>query len=174
MKGEGFSPEIQEGVKKLSDTTRVSRTLAALRARAGLTQQEMAQRLEKTQGYVSKLEAGTDETIKLGEIMEYARVLNEPIGFLFGPQIDHVKAIKLHAFAMRERMMALAKIACQDEQLEQEIQKFYGEAFLNIFAHLAECQAQLPNGSRHVEFKIEVIPPVNMATSERSCAALPA
>lgn len=157
LRGEGVPSEIQAGVRALANETRVSRVLAALRSKAGLTQQEMAVKLGRSQGYVSKLESGRDDDITLAEIMAYAQVLNEPIGFVFGPEIDHVRAIKMHAFAMRDRMMALAKIASQDEQLEREIQKFYGEAFLNIFALMAECQSQLPNGDKHLDFKLEVI-----------------
>jgi len=129
--------------------------LAALRVKAGLTQTQMGEKMDRTQSAISKLESGRDEELTLADIRDYSKVLNERIVLGFGPPMNHVEAIKTYALAMRERMMALAKIAQQDGQLEKEVQAFFGEAFFNILTILATCQQQMPN-KNEFEFKIEL------------------
>ncbi len=145
IKGERLSTEVSADVKKLWEETRIARVLAGLRCKAGLTQSEMGDRLNRTQGAISKLESGRDEDLTLGEVRAYATVLNERVGLLFGPPMNHVEAIKAHAEAMRRHMHDLAKIAGQDEQLEKEIQAFFGEALFNILTILASSLGQLPD-----------------------------
>lgn len=159
LKGE-FPTEITEGVRKLSAETHLTRVLAALRVKAGLTQEALAEKMNPvcTQGTISKLEAGRDEDLTLAEIREYSRVLNERIGICFGPQQNHVEAIKAHALAMKRHMLDLTRIAQQDGEMEREIQAFFGDAFFNILSILATCQGSMP-GKGPVEFRFEVIEP---------------
>ena len=155
LRGEKVSADIVTGVRKLNNETRFTRMLAALRVKARLTQAEMGEKLGRTQSAISKLESGRDEELTLADIRDYSKVLNERIGLVFGPPMNHVEAIKAHALVMRERMLALAKIAQQDGQLEREVQAFFGEAFFNILTILATCQQQMPN-KNEFEFKIEL------------------
>lgn len=159
LKGE-LPADVGEGVRKLSAETRLTRTLAAMRVKAGLTQEALGAKMEppRAQGTVSKLESGRDEELTLADIREYSRVLNERVGFVFGPPLNHVEAIKGHAMEMKRHMLALAKIAQQDGEMEREIQAFFGDAFFNILSILATCQGNMPD-KKVFEFKIEVIEP---------------
>jgi hypothetical protein len=86
--------------------------------------------------------------------------------------MNHVEAIKAHALGMRERMLALAKIAQQDGQLEREVQAFFGEAFFNILTILATCQQQMPN-KNEFEFKIEIQSAPNIAKQPQTESKAP-
>jgi transcriptional regulator with XRE-family HTH domain len=175
LRGECLPKEISDGVRQLADETRFTRMLAALRVNAGLTQEQMGDKLghARTQSAISKLESGRDEELTIGDIRDYAKVLNERIGLVFGPQLNHVEAIKMHALAMRERMMSLAKLAQEDDQIEREVQAFFGEAFFNILTILATCQQQMPKKSEF-EFRIELMRPTksNKAPAPETKATL--
>jgi hypothetical protein len=84
LKGE-MPVDIADGVRKLADETRLTRILAALRVKAGFTQETMGEKMvpSRTQGTISKLESGLDEDLTLSDIREYSRILNERIGFAF-------------------------------------------------------------------------------------------
>jgi len=47
---------------------------------------------------------------------------------LFGRPPTHVEAVNTHALGICSHLEALAKIANQNEELEKEIQGFFGEA----------------------------------------------
>jgi transcriptional regulator with XRE-family HTH domain len=165
LRGEHTPAEISKGVRKLGEETRFTRMLAALRVKAGLTQEQIGEKMEPalTQSAISKLESGRDEELTIADIRNYSKALNERIGLLFGPPLNHVEAIKAHALAMRERMMGLAKLAHEDGQIEKEVQAFFGEAFFNILTILATCQQEMPKNKNDFEFKIELM----------SCSAKP-
>lgn len=172
LRGEKAPAEIVSGVRKLTNETRFTRMLAALRVKAGLTQAEMGAKMDRTQSAISKLESGRDEELTLADIRDYSKVLNERIGLGFGPPLNHVEAIKVHAMGMRDRMLALAKIAQQDGQLEREVQAFFGEAFFNILGILANCQQQMPN-KNEFEFKIEIQSATHIAKSPHTESKAP-
>src|SRR5262245_19891998 len=77
LRGEGISRETQEQVAQLEKETRVTRQLASMRTAAGITQEQMAARLECTQGCISKWESGSDEDLTLKIIKEYCRATDQ-------------------------------------------------------------------------------------------------
>lgn len=170
IRSEQIPAEIAKGVKKLSDDTRVTRTLAAFRVRAGLTQSELAKKLDCSQSAISKLEAGQDKDLTLGEIKQYSDVLGERLGLGFGPPMNHVEAIKAHALSMKARMLALTTIANADSEFEKDIQAFFGEAFFNILSILATCQNEMPNGLEH-GIKVDLLDGDTIQQSNRAVSS---
>lgn len=163
LKGE-MPVDIADGVRKLADETRLTRILAALRVKAGFTQETMGEKMvpSRTQGTISKLESGLDEDLTLSDIREYSRILNERIGFAFGPSLNHVEAIKGHALSMKNHMIALAKLAHLDEEMGKDIQAFFGEAFFNILTILGTCQGQMSEKNIS-DFKFEIVEPAALS-----------
>jgi len=157
MRGESVPQEIQEKFKELERETRVVVQLAKLRQAAGMTQEEMAKAMGVTQSAISKLESGTDLDLTLREIKEYSRVTDQRIGLMFGKPLTHVEAVKCHAQAIRQHLEALAMIANRHDELEKDIQGFFGEAFFNILTILAECGDKLPGNGRDSGVRIEVL-----------------
>lgn len=149
-------PAVQKALAEIENQTRLVAKLALLRQQAGLTQTEMAKRMGVTQSAVSKLESGADDDLTVRELREYARQTQQRIGLMFGRPINHVEAVKLHAFQIRAHLTALAGLAQKHSELEQAIQGFFGEAFFNILTILSECQQQMPaNGD--VEVRLQVV-----------------
>jgi transcriptional regulator with XRE-family HTH domain len=157
LRGEGVSQEVQDKVKEMERETRVVLQLAKLRQAAGITQQEMAKAMGVTQSAISKLESGTDLDITLREIRDYARVTDQRIGLIFGKPATHVESVKCHALAIRHHLESLATIANRHDELEKEIQAFFGEAFFSILTILAECGEKLPNNGRDSGVRIEIM-----------------
>jgi transcriptional regulator with XRE-family HTH domain len=157
MRGEGVSQEVQGRVKELENETRVVLQLAKLRQAAGITQEEMAKFLGVTQSAISKLESGTDGEVTLREIKEYARATDQRIGVMFGKPRTHVESVKCHALAIKHHLECLAQIANRHDELEKDIQAFFGQAFFNILNILAECGDKLPGNGKDFEVRIEVI-----------------
>lgn len=145
IRGERLPHEIEERVRQLGEETRITRILASMRVKAGLTQEEMGKLLGCSQPAISKLESGRDEELTLKEIRDYANSLNGRVSLLFGPQMNHVEAINAHAMAMRDRMFALAKLAGEDAEMEKSIQAFFGDALFKILSILAASLSQLPD-----------------------------
>lgn len=157
MRAEGVAQEVQEKVKELENETRVVLQLAKLRQAAGMTQEDMATALGVTQSAISKLESGTDAEVRLGEIAGYAKATQQRIGVLFGKPLTHVEAVKCHALSIRHHLEKLAQIANRHDELEPQIQGFFGQAFFNILTILAECGDKLPGNGRDFEVRIEIV-----------------
>jgi transcriptional regulator with XRE-family HTH domain len=155
MKGEEISEEIQRKVSDLAKETRIADCLVLMRLDAGLTQADMAKTMGLSQSAISKLEAKADDEITMGEIRAYAKSTNQRIAIHFGKPMNHVEAVKHHAFCIKERLESLAEIAQKYEEIQGEIKGFFGEAFFNILDILAKCQKQLPNtGDFEVRFHV--------------------
>ena len=148
--------EVQKAMAEIEKQTRLVTKLALLRQQAGLTQEQMAQRLGITQSAISKLESGADDDLTVRELREYAKQTTQRIGVTFGRPMNHVEAVKHHAFQIRAHLNALAALAHKDSEIEQSIQGFFGEAFFNILTILSQCQQQLPAGGE-VEVRLQLV-----------------
>lgn len=139
---------------KRTAQNRISTLLAAVRAQAGMTQQELAAEMSCTQGRISKIERMPDRDITIGVIQDYARATMNRITLFCGKPENHVEAVKNHAFSIRKHLKALANIAEKHDELEPHIQGFFGEAFFNILDILTECQGSLPKGRQDFEVSL--------------------
>jgi len=144
IKGENVSVDVQQKIAEIESVTNVVTMLAAMRTRAGLTQEQMSEKLGNTQSAISKIENGRDEAIMLTTIQAYAAATGERIMAVFGPPLNHYEAVQMHAAGLKENLLALAKRANQQEELETEIQAFFGQAFFHILNILASCEKVLP------------------------------
>ena len=155
MRVEGFSQEVHAQVSEIEAATKVVEQLSLLRQMSGLTQEEMAPLLGfSSQSAVSKLESGQDEEVTIGQIRKYVEASGERVGIVFGKPLNHVEAVKGHAFGMKKHLLALAGLAHKGDDLKTEIQAFFGEAFFNILTILSECQAEMPETKPEVRLEV--------------------
>lgn len=85
MEATGVSPEVRKRVAELREQTRLTLYLAVLRESAGITQAQMGNAMNTSQSYISKLEAGMDEGVTIGDLKGYARTIGRPITLTIGP-----------------------------------------------------------------------------------------
>jgi transcriptional regulator with XRE-family HTH domain len=153
LAGESVASDVRDAVSKLDGGTVVADYLVQARRDAGLTQQQMAEKLHKTQGAISKLESSNDNEITLEEIAEYAGATNQSFSLMIGKPMNHIELVKYHAYGIKQHLSALAKEAHRNEEAEQAVQAFFGEAFFNILVILEKCQQQMPNNSVQIRMR---------------------
>lgn len=168
LAGEGADHEAQARFIALQAETRITKLLSKLRTQHGVTQQQMGDLIGCTQSTISKLEAGRDEDLTLGQIRDYAKALDERLGIGFGRPYSHAEAINLHAEGMRVHLMELTKIARKDEEMDRHVQAFFGGAFFSLLKIIATCQERMPNGVAGFDLRIEAVsgkplPPATVA-----------
>jgi transcriptional regulator with XRE-family HTH domain len=153
MAAEGVSSDVRTAVSKLKKETTVVDNLIQARRDAGLTQEQMADKVGKTQGAISKLEGSYDKEINLEELAQYAEATVQNFCIFVGKEMSHIDFVKWHAFGIRDHLLALAKEAHRNEEVEQAVQGFFGEAFFNILTILSKCQDNMPKGNRDVQVR---------------------
>ena len=121
--------------------------LAILRSSHGLSQEELATKLQRSQSWVSKLEHGTDDDLRLGDLKAYMSAL----GLEFRPGAVKkgatlVDEIKMLSFAMREKLMRLAESAKEGDGLLGPVLSVFCSTFCNINKFLSQAAAKLPLG----------------------------
>ncbi|MCE9612369.1 MAG: helix-turn-helix transcriptional regulator [Chthoniobacter sp.] len=174
MRGEGVSREVQQIVTELEVETRVTKQLTHMRMSAGLTQEQLAEKMNCTQSCISKWESGRDEDLDIKTIRGYSQATGQRIGFLIGKPLHHVEAINLHLAALQKRLLALAALARENGELQDDINSFFGKSCFNIMQILAKCQQEMPPGGS-VEVKIQMIetPQLHSRPRGKICSAPP-
>jgi len=147
LSGESVSPEVRSAVAKLDKETAVIECLIQARRDAGLTQQQMAEKIGKTQGAISKLESSSDSDVTIDELFSYAKATGQNFNLMIGKPMNHIASVKYHAFGIKDHLSKLAKEAHRNEEVEQAVQAFFGEAFFNILTILSKCSDEMPNGN---------------------------
>lgn len=165
MAASGVSADTQSTVADLCKESRITSQLAVLRTAAGITQEQMAKKLDCTQSCISKFESGLDGDITVSQLRAYAEASGQWIGLGVGKPPNHVESIKFHANGIYQHLQALAKLAHEDHELEAGIQRFYSEALMNILGIIAKCQQDMPN-SDAMEIRLQV----SEVTRKRSVA----
>ena len=80
------NPDVQAAYDAMAPTVEVKRRMIALRKKAGLTQEQMADRLGTKKSNISRLESlGYAGSPRLSTIEEYARVLGYTTKIAFEP-----------------------------------------------------------------------------------------
>lgn len=154
MDAQNTPAEVREEVQKLAASTRVVDELCRMRARAGLTQAQIADRIGCTQSRISKLEGSVDRDLSLGEIFDYVKASGSQISIGIGKPLTHVQSVKAHAAGIRKHLRSLADLAKKHDELEPEIQAFFGEAFFNLLKILSECQGAMERASGETELEV--------------------
>src|SRR5208282_2483773 len=123
---ESVSSDTRGEIARLDRESLVAEYMVQARREAGLTQQQMADKLHKTQGAISKLESSNDNEITLEEISEYAGATNQTFSIMIGKPLNHIESVKYHAYGIKRHLSALAKEAHRNEEAEQAVQAFFG------------------------------------------------
>src|SRR5207248_10446034 len=120
------------------------KVLTVLRSRAGLSQQELAQKLGRTQSKVSKLEGSDDADVRLGDVVDYAVAVGHEVRVFLVPKGQTiVEEAKMHAFVIKRLLNRLAELAGDDEATPDGVSGFLSEAFYDL-GKVVGSAARLP------------------------------
>jgi len=119
--------------------------LLAMRAVRGLSQQDIAQKLDCTQSRISKLENTSDDDIRVGDLRAYAEAVGCELAVCPIPRdMKPVDKVKCHAFAIKTHMDDLARLARSDEKIAEGVGGFFFELCVNFFRLLGDSEKLLP------------------------------
>ena len=132
---------------------RLIKELLAMRAVKGLSQQDIAGKLDCTQSRISKLESSTDDDIRLGDLRAYAEAVG--CGLMVGAvprDLKPVDKVKGHVFAIKKHTDDLAKLARSDEKIAEGVARFFFELVVNFSRLVGDSVKQLPKNSNDVPY----------------------
>lgn len=120
--------------------------LIRTRAGAGMTQADVAEKMNRTQSAVSKLEHATDAELTLQDIAAYLGATGSRLSLVIGKQPNRVERIKELAICLKGELEALADLSSSsdDRAIRQSINGFFGEAWFNFFKILCDATSRLP------------------------------
>ena len=166
IKKENISPEVQKGIADIEKETSLCQALTEIRLRAGLTQEQLADKMGVTQSAVSKWEAGPDKELTVQVISKYVQIAgSQSLMLVFGERLNHVESVKFHASEIKKNLSALAQMANDCEEMETAIQAYFGEAFFNLLTILAGCQKEMPQGHKGLDMNVRLF----KQSSSRGC-----
>jgi len=106
--------------------------LMAKRAAADLSQKDIADQMNCSQGRISKLENGKDSQMTIGEFQQYANILGLEVAFgTRRKDINIAQQVKLHVFAIRKLLHQIADISHGDENMSNGLKVFLSEVLFN-------------------------------------------
>jgi transcriptional regulator with XRE-family HTH domain len=121
------------------------KALTVLRARAGLSQQELAERLGCTQSKVSKLESSDDADIRLGDLLAYTGAVRHEVRILLVPRGQRiVDEVRMHALIIQRLLDRIVRLAGDDGAMTEGLAAFLEEAALNLTRVVRKAAAALP------------------------------
>jgi transcriptional regulator with XRE-family HTH domain len=138
-----FSEELSSRIK----SRKIIKQLLVLRAKEGLSQKDVAERMQCTQSKLSKLENGSDDTLRLGDLKKYGKAVNREFFIDIVPDnLCATDKVKAHVFEIRKLMGDLVNIAsdASDESISQGVANFANELMLNTIMTLKVTAQSLP------------------------------
>jgi transcriptional regulator with XRE-family HTH domain len=137
------------------------KSLAVIRARAGLSQQELAAKMGCSQSKISKLENGLDADVRFADITAYLQATNHEAKIFVVPAggtlIDEVK---MHAFQIKQSLDRMVELAGTDGAITKGVAAFIEEAACNLARITRMAGQALPH------LPPEPSRPVHVATPE--------
>lgn len=133
-----------EFTKRLSDRQLV-KVLTVLRTQAGLSQKELAEKLNCTQSKVSKLESGDDADIRFGDIIDFTKAVEHEMRIFLVPKGQKVAdEVKMHAFVIKRLLDRMVQLTGKDGAMARAVANFFGEAAFNLTRFVRDAAAALP------------------------------
>jgi transcriptional regulator with XRE-family HTH domain len=136
------------------------KALTVLRTRAGLSQQELAEKLECTQSKVSKLESGADADIRFGDLVSYTGAVGHEMRILLVPKgLKLVDEVKVHALLIKRLLDKMVQLAGRDGTMTGAVAAFLEEAAFNLTRIVKKAAATLPALPEHPAVPLQVEAP---------------
>lgn len=155
----------EEFDRQISDKT-LSKTLFAMRCSKGITQSEIASRLNCTQSRVSKLENAGVDAIKVSDLVAYAQALGLNMSISFHENMTSVECVKFHAFEIKKHLDHLADLAHRDDEIFKGVKDFYNDYLINIIRLFKQSADKLPKKNIEKRAVLEVCAPTEIPSDE--------
>ena len=116
--------------------------LLQLRIEKGISQKELAKRIGCDPSKISRMEAGNDLQLRMGDVMQYLSALNVKMNMVVeDTSLPVAEQIKQHVFLIHEKLEQLVKLAKQvdgDEVIINKIHVFCSEVLFNFLSRFGD------------------------------------
>jgi|APSaa5957512622_1039677.scaffolds.fasta_scaffold135505_1 transcriptional regulator with XRE-family HTH domain len=152
--------ELNQELGELIDSRKLMTRLMSLRALAGLSQADVSRKMECTQSRISKLENGTDDDIKLGDMKAYAEAVRHELIVGFKPRgLSAADQVKGHFCMINQQLIELVELAAaqHDDEVTEEIASFLNSFTGNMFLMMQRLSQGLPpleDGTSCYQFEV--------------------
>jgi transcriptional regulator with XRE-family HTH domain len=137
-----FVAELEQQLAERS----VIKSLIAERVARNLSQDDIAKHLKCTQSRVSKIEAGKDADLTLGEMSAYASAFGCEFDIVPHPRGSKiVDRVKTYARCIDRELKNLVQLAADDQTIATGAKVFLGEAIVNLVGMVKNAAKELPN-----------------------------
>ncbi len=135
-------------------------TLVQMRLQKGVSQKQLAERMKCAPSKISRLEAGSDDALKIADVKDYVLGLNIGMAMIFEDQeLPVAEQIKQHVFSIHDKLERLVKIAATvdgDKEIIDKINQFYKEVLFNFItkfhaSHSMLCMVTASPEAQHKE-----------------------
>ena len=139
-------PEFVAGLEARLHERQFVKALAIARARADMTQKDLAAKLGCTQSKISKLERGVDADLRVGDIAAYLEAVeHEAKIFVIPGNGTLADELKMHAFQIKQLLDELVRLAGNDGAIAKGVGAFIEEAALNLVKLTLMAKENLPH-----------------------------
>ncbi len=134
--------------------------LAVLRARAGLSQQELAGKLDCTQSKVSKLESSADADVRLGDLLAYTEAVDHEMRIFLVPKNQRiVDEVQMYALVIKRLLHELIRQAGKDAAMVRGAEEVLMEALFNLGRFVQCAASELPRPAQERSSPLQVEAP---------------
>jgi transcriptional regulator with XRE-family HTH domain len=128
------SPDDLAEFRRVAGDRALLDSLVAIRIKKGLSQKDIAQRMECTQSRISKLENGTDSNTTIGDFKAYAHAIGlDATLMLLRKHSKLADLVKTHTLMIRHAFDRLLEIAADDESMKEGTKKLAIEVTIENF-----------------------------------------
>ena len=143
----GDDEQVRGLVEQEIENSSIVNALLQLRLDKGVSQKQLAQTMGCDASKISRLEAGTDETLRIGDIRQYLSALDICMSIGFEDRsLPVAEQIKQHVFAIHAQLESLVEIAKEvdgDTDITDKIHQFYGEVLFNFLKRFTDSHSKL-------------------------------
>ena len=129
------------------DNSQIVNNLLRLRLRKGVSQKELSKSMGCDSSKISRMEAGNDLQLKIGDISQYASALGIQMNVVFeDTTLPVAEQITCNVFSIHEKLEQLVGLAKQvdgDETIINAINSFYKEVLFNVLVRFADSHGRL-------------------------------
>lgn len=123
----------------------LGRALFKLRNSQGLTQEQVAEKINIPQSAISRIEHSANDKIRFDDLENYVSALGYKISVSIHPDRNAVQWVKYHAFEIRKHLHQLADLCNGDTEIEGEVAKFFREVTYNMLKIIDDSASKLTN-----------------------------
>ena len=145
LSASGLDDSLRDQIRDRIESRQIIKKLLALRVRQGKSQRDIADAFGCTQSRISKLENGTDEEIRLGDLVRYFQSLDHGLSlFIAKSEWGAMDQIKYHAFEIKRCLTRLVELVQDDPKIGKGVANAHFKTLADVAKIIIDSAKTLP------------------------------